>query len=284
MMSPTNLPAEDLERLSAYIDGELSPVETAELEARLAREPDLRSELLELRSVVKATRSIPPRRLPRIFTLTPEMAGVRTGFRFPVLQLASAVSAVAFVILFSFDLIGSSVSAQRAALPVGEVQALEAPAEEPSALEYQAPEETTEEAMLGGGEAPSAAMLEQGAPTEGEAQAEAGALKYAGTPQPEVGEEMRAAADEALAMGTATLAQAGETENAVGEAALPTETEAWETASTAPEATPQVETHAETPVQELEQGPNLLRIGEITLASFSLIFAALSLILRRRTG
>lgn len=85
-------------------------------------------------------------------------------------------------------------------------------------------------------------------------------------------------------MGTATLAQAGESENAVGEAALPTETGTGETASTVPEATPQAETHDAIPVQELEQGPNLLRIGEITLASISLIFAALSLIFRRRAG
>jgi hypothetical protein len=284
-MSPKHLPAEDLERLSAYIDGELSPPETAELEARLAREPELRSELLELRSVVKATRSIPPRRLPRSFTLTPETAGVQKGFRLPVLQLASAISAVAFVILFSFDLIGSSMSAQRAASHVREVQALEAPAEEPSALAARSAEEATEEPPLGAGEAPPAAMLEQEAPTEGEAEAEAGALKYAGTPLPTAGEETRAeAADEALAASTATAAQNGESDNAIGQVTIPAEPEVGAETNVVPEATAQVETHAITPAQGPEPGPNLIRIGEFTLAFLSLIFAAVSLFLRRRAG
>jgi negative regulator of sigma E activity len=269
------LPADDLERLSAYIDGELSPAETAELEARLSREADLRSTLLELRSVVKATRSVPPLRLPRSFTLTPEMAGVTKGFRFPVLQLASAMSALAFVVLVGLDLFGSQFAAQRAASPAAEAQMLEVPAEEPPALAAEASELAMEDASLGAAEAPAAAMLEQEAPPEGEGEPEEGAMKFAGTPMPTAGEELRAMADEA-----------GQTLASTEPAAPATSTAApsGETANDAVQIAPRGEPEGALAERASEPRSSLLRVGEIILASLSLLLAALSLFLRRRTA
>lgn len=63
----------DWEALSAYLDGRLSPRERARLEARLAREPALRQRLAELRALRAALRDLPPPRVPRNFTLRPEM-------------------------------------------------------------------------------------------------------------------------------------------------------------------------------------------------------------------
>jgi hypothetical protein len=278
MTAPKHLPADDLERLSAYIDGELSPVETAELEARLSHEPDLRAALLDLRSVVKATRSIPPRRLPRSFTLTPEMVGARGGFRFPVLQLASAVTALAFVVLFGFDLLGASFSGMRAASPAGEVQMLEAPAEEVPALPPEAaqpaPEEpmlgaaaqATEEPLLGGGQEATPSMLEQEAPAAGETGLEGEAMKFAATPVTTEAAEFRSAADEALAASAPTATPAALTATGITPESIPSEVE---NAAHAPPAQP---------------GLSVLRIGEITLASLSVLFAVLSLLLRRKPG
>jgi len=270
------LPADDLERLSAYIDGELSPVETAELEARLKGEVELRTALLELRSVVKATRSIPPLRLPRSFTLTPEMAGVRKGFRFPVLQLASAVSALAFVVLIGVDFLGSQPIAQRAAPPASEAQMAEAPPEEAPALAAEAIALATEELMAGAAaEAPAAPFAELGVPAEGEVGQEEGAMKFAATPLPPVAEELRAAQDEATGSPMPT---------APSTLPAPTVPVTGETANDAVLAEPGSGTERAMDERAAQPRFNLLRIGEITLASLSLLLAALSLLLRRRTG
>ena len=50
----------DLERLSAYLDGELSPEERLIVEAQLASEPQLRSRLEQLRRIRDLLRSLPP--------------------------------------------------------------------------------------------------------------------------------------------------------------------------------------------------------------------------------
>jgi hypothetical protein len=54
----------DLERLSAYLDGELSPEERLIVEARLASEPQLRSRLEQLRRIRELLRSLPPISVP----------------------------------------------------------------------------------------------------------------------------------------------------------------------------------------------------------------------------
>ncbi len=54
----TELPIDD-ERLSAYLDGELSAVERLELEARLAREPQFQQAVDELRAMGAWVRALP---------------------------------------------------------------------------------------------------------------------------------------------------------------------------------------------------------------------------------
>lgn len=66
------------ERLSAYLDGALSPRERERLEAELARDPQLRARLEALRRTVALVRALPPVRAPRNFILTPAMV---EGFR-----------------------------------------------------------------------------------------------------------------------------------------------------------------------------------------------------------
>jgi anti-sigma factor RsiW len=126
----SRLTPRDLESLSAYADGALLPAERREFDARLAQDPALRQALQQIRATSALLRSLPPVRPPRNFTLTPEMAGVRTGRpRFPVLQLATVVATLAFVVTVGVDMFGVAGSGAilRAAAPAEEM-AMQAPA------------------------------------------------------------------------------------------------------------------------------------------------------------
>jgi hypothetical protein len=92
---------QDLDRLSAYLDNQLSPAEKATLEARLEREPELKAALDDLRTTVRTLRSLPAVRPPRSFTLSPERArAIAPPQRvFPALRLATALAALAFVVV-----------------------------------------------------------------------------------------------------------------------------------------------------------------------------------------
>ncbi|MEP7290996.1 MAG: hypothetical protein ABI835_04395, partial [Chloroflexota bacterium] len=87
----------DLELLSAYLDGALNQSERAALETRLASDTDLRRELARLRATVNLIKTLPTLAAPRNFTLTPRMV------RRPPTMLTSAafstMSAAAAVVL-----------------------------------------------------------------------------------------------------------------------------------------------------------------------------------------
>ena len=127
----SHLTPRDLEALSAYADGALSPAERLGVERRLEQEPALREALKELRATSALLRGLPQVRPPHNFTLSPEMAGVRSGWlRTPFLQLATALATLAFVITVGVDVFGGMMpsAALRAAAPAQEL-AMEAPAE-----------------------------------------------------------------------------------------------------------------------------------------------------------
>ena len=105
--------SQDFERLSAYIDNQLSPAEKADLEARLAKEADLQATLTELRRTVRALRSLPAVKPPRSFTLTPEQVPqrARRGPLFPVFRLAAALCTLLLVLTVARDYATSSLGA-----------------------------------------------------------------------------------------------------------------------------------------------------------------------------
>lgn len=98
----------DVERLSAYLDGKLSPAETARLESRLQSDPALADILLDLRHARAALRRTPVRRAPRNFILTPKMAGIRPPVprAVPALSWASAMAVLLFVCTLGTNLVG----------------------------------------------------------------------------------------------------------------------------------------------------------------------------------
>lgn len=159
---------QDFERLSAYIDGELSPDEQTALEQRLQREPALRRELDELRVIVQAVRGLPAVQRPRDFTLSPEMVGMAAPARaarfllFPATPLVSALSSVAAALL----LIGGGLLLYTAAGPLD--SAVYAPA--PVAIEPTAP--APQQAPVIQTARPTATVTETPPPTPAPAEAE----------------------------------------------------------------------------------------------------------------
>jgi hypothetical protein len=174
------IPEQDFERLSAYLDNQLPAAETSALERRLAREPELKAALGDLRLQARALRDLPRLKPPRNFTLTEAKA--RTLRRpsafaalFPALRLATSLSAAAFAVVLGFSVFGAPLAV--------------AP-EQPQAQVALAPEEpTTADAAAGGaGEAgteglPSLGPAPQGTPEPGGASIESFSTDAgAGTP------------------------------------------------------------------------------------------------------
>ena len=104
----TNFSFRDVEQLSASLDGQLSRAKKTRLEARLQSEPALAIALADLRQARAILRRIPKRGLPRNFTLTPKMAGIRPPVPrlVPALSWASAMAMVLFIFTLGTNLLG----------------------------------------------------------------------------------------------------------------------------------------------------------------------------------
>lgn len=178
-----HLPRRDLERLSAYLDHELTGAEAAKLEARLATEPRLRSGLEELRETVGAIRLLPQVDPPRNFTLTPAMAGERPAAAgFPWLQFATAFASLAFLIVVGFDAFVSG----RGGLVAGSA------GERAASMAQQAPSE--EQPMM---QALPEEAAESGPTTSDELGAANSDSARAGTPTPAASQLAQAAGESA---------------------------------------------------------------------------------------
>ncbi len=123
------------DQLSAYIDGELTAVETEALERHLAACPDCRQALEELRVTALALRELPQEELPRSFTLRPEqvarLAPQRAASTPPVLafgmRLTSAALAFALATVLVVDLGGLRGGSDDSVPPPGAPAEMAAP-------------------------------------------------------------------------------------------------------------------------------------------------------------
>jgi hypothetical protein len=95
----------DVELLSAYLDGRLSPADSVRLESRLATDKNLQAIIDDLRTTRGLLRQLPQRRVPRNFTLTPKMAGLKAPEPrvYPVFRLATVLAALLFMITFAVN-------------------------------------------------------------------------------------------------------------------------------------------------------------------------------------
>jgi anti-sigma factor RsiW len=134
----------DLELLSTYLDGQLSPSDSARLKSRLASDEGLRAALDNLRATRSLLRQLPSRRAPRNFTLTPQMAGVKppTPRAVPVFRFATALATFLFIITFVVNglisLSAPSLASAPAPFAAGAAAPMSAAQEAPAATEAPA--------------------------------------------------------------------------------------------------------------------------------------------------
>ena len=249
----------DLERLSTFLDGELSPTEAEKLEARLTRDKQLSGALEALRTTAKAVRSLPEVHPPRSFALTEEM--VRPRRAYPILQLSTAVAALGFVLVVGADLL---VSSSRSAAPDVPEQAFFAA--DQSALE-------AEEQFADAAPAEAPALDREQAESE---------LAAAAEPEAESVED----ADDGFAQGLL-----GSGESAAGEELAAAEREAAAeeqfTAEGALKADAEQEPFAEELIADRDRAEDqpplsLLRTIEISLAAVVILLVGLTLWVRQR--
>jgi len=99
---------QELNRLSAYLDGALTASEQKQLEAALMHDQNLREKLENLRRTKIILGSLPRMRAPHNFTLSPDMVTVRRKKQQPfvnLLRLASSLAAVLLVVLVGVELV-----------------------------------------------------------------------------------------------------------------------------------------------------------------------------------
>ncbi|MFN2245395.1 MAG: zf-HC2 domain-containing protein [Anaerolineae bacterium] len=117
------------ERLSAYLDGELTPREAEAVEQHLETCSDCQWNLETLGQTIQWTQELPTLTVPRVFTIPvpaePERPTRRRWNLVPVLQGASALIAVLLVFAVAGDLIFSSLGVGSA--PDAALQRAEAP-------------------------------------------------------------------------------------------------------------------------------------------------------------
>ena len=103
----------DFELLSAYLDGQLNPSESAHLESRLKTDPQLVSVLTDLRTTRNLLRKLPARRAPRNFTLTRKMVGQNPPLPrvYPVFRFATALATLLFIFSFGLNSFSSAMQA-----------------------------------------------------------------------------------------------------------------------------------------------------------------------------
>jgi len=111
----------DVEKLSAYLDGQLKPSEVARLESRIQAEPQLASILQDLRQTRSLLRRLPQRRAPRNFTLTPKMVGQKPPLprTYPVFRLATVLATLLLFFTFATNFMAPRLDRVAAPYPYG---------------------------------------------------------------------------------------------------------------------------------------------------------------------
>ena len=111
----------DIELLSSYLDGQLSSVDSARLEARLRTDPDLRSVLQDLRGARSLLRQLPMRKAPRNFTLTPKMVGKNPPLprSYPIFKFSATLATILLFFTMGLNILSPRLATQPAAFGMG---------------------------------------------------------------------------------------------------------------------------------------------------------------------
>ncbi len=102
----------DIEQLSAYLDGQLSPSESTRVESRISSDPELASAYNDIRAARGILRKLPARKAPRNFTLTRQMVGLKPPLprSYSVFRFSTAFATFLLMLTFAANTIVSNVS------------------------------------------------------------------------------------------------------------------------------------------------------------------------------
>lgn len=208
------------ERLSAFLDDDLSAAERRRVEEHLSTCQYCAADLEDLRLTVRALRALPVVTPPRSFALVDPPA--RTSW-FATLRLATSAMAALFVLVLAINF----------ALPTGSATTPLAAPSLPAA--YQASDAESQKSVLQS--APAARTEALAKPAEAPASKSSGASKLASTPAARAAEAKPAAAS---IQAVPTTAPSGTQQPAAGAAAAPAPAIAQQ-AAPAPAGTPALE-------------------------------------------
>jgi len=130
----------DLELLSSYLDGQLSPSDSARLESRLSSDPNLHAVMDDLREARSLLRRLPSRKAPRNFTLTRKMVGKNPPMprAYPAFRFVTTLATLLLFFTVGLNFLAPQLASQAPAYGMGggggdtETFAAEAPAEAPA--------------------------------------------------------------------------------------------------------------------------------------------------------
>jgi anti-sigma factor RsiW len=102
----------DIEQISAYLDGQLSPSESARLESRITSDPELASAFNDLRATRGILRKLPVRKAPRNFILTRQMVGLKPPLprSYSFFRFSTAFATVLLMLTFAANLVVPNIS------------------------------------------------------------------------------------------------------------------------------------------------------------------------------
>lgn len=101
----------DIELLSAYLDGQLNPSESARLNSRLSSDPELGAAFDELRRTREVLRKLPARKAPRNFLLTRKMVGMKPPLprAHSAFKFSGAFATVLLLITFAANILAPRI-------------------------------------------------------------------------------------------------------------------------------------------------------------------------------
>jgi len=102
----------DIEQLSFYLDGQLSPSESARMESRISSDPELASAFKDIRAARSILRRLPARKAPRNFTLTRQMVGLKPPLprSYSFFRFSTSFATVLLMLTFAANLILPNIS------------------------------------------------------------------------------------------------------------------------------------------------------------------------------
>lgn len=140
----------ELEQLSAYLDGQLNETEQRQIESRLANEPELMATYEGLRNTKLLFSRLRHVRAPRSFALTPEMVKVRKPKQpfFATIRWATSLATILLVVMFGAEFLLGGAFNTKSAMPAEQPVLESMNAADEAALEEDMPQEKAAEPLI----------------------------------------------------------------------------------------------------------------------------------------